>query len=429
MAYIEERNGSYRITVTTGRDIYGRKIRERTTYTPDPAMTPKKQQKALEDFARDFERKVLSGVAMDGHKVTLKDFSERWLSEYAEQRLQGRTLDGYRQELEDRILPALGHLKLAEIRPTTINAFVVSLGKDGARKDGKPGGLAKSTIVKTEAVLSSILQTATEWEVLDRNPCANVRIRAEEAADQIKYFSPDQAAAFLSFIEKPYMVKTKGHQRIDDTGKPYKVADYDSMKILPDQIRILFSVAIFSGLRKGELLALQWSDIDFDQDLIHVTKAVSVVKGEQIVKCPKTKTSNRTVSIPHFLTVRLHDLRQDQLRYRLSVGSYWQGEDWIFTQDNGKMMHYGTPAHAFRDTLLRYNEGKPEEQQLPLIPFHGLRHTSATILIANHSDIKTVQARLGHAEASTTMNIYAHALQETDRKAADTLENALVKQA
>lgn len=93
------------------------------------------------------------------------------------------------------------------------------------------------------------------------------------------------------------------------------------------------------------------------------------------------------------------------------------------------MMHYGTPAHTFHDTLLRYNEGKPENQQLPLIPFHGLRHTSATILIANHSDIKTIQSRLGHAEASTTMNIYAHALQESDQKAAAALENILVKQA
>ena len=92
-------------------------------------------------------------------------------------------------------------------------------------------------------------------------------------------------------------------------------------------------------------------------------------------------------------------------------------------------MNYSTPYHVFQDLLTRHNAGKPEDQQLPMIPFHGLRHTSATILIANHSDIKTVQARLGHAEASTTMNIYAHALQETDRKAAATLENVLIKQA
>lgn len=92
-------------------------------------------------------------------------------------------------------------------------------------------------------------------------------------------------------------------------------------------------------------------------------------------------------------------------------------------------MNYSTPYQALYDTLTRYNAGKKPEDQLPMIPLHGLRHTSATLLIASHQDIRTVSSRLGHAQASTTMNIYAHALQETDRKAADALENMLVKQA
>ena len=154
-----------------------------------------------------------------------------------------------------------------------------------------------------------------------------------------------------------------------------------------------------------------------------------MVGGKQIVKDPKTKSGIREINIPHFLTLRLKELKADQTRYRLSIGDRWQGEDWVFTQADGRMMNYSTPYSTFQDTLKRYNEGKPEEDQLPLIPFHGLRHTSATVLIANHADIKTVQNRLGHAEASTTMNIYAHALQETDKKAAALLENALVKQA
>lgn len=91
-------------------------------------------------------------------------------------------------------------------------------------------------------------------------------------------------------------------------------------------------------------------------------------------------------------------------------------------------MNYSTPYQAFQDTISRYNKDRPSEQQLPCIPFHGLRHTSATLLIASHQDIKTVSSRLGHAQPSTTMNIYAHALQESDRKAADALK-ALLRQA
>ena len=92
-------------------------------------------------------------------------------------------------------------------------------------------------------------------------------------------------------------------------------------------------------------------------------------------------------------------------------------------------MSYSTPYSAFQDTIARYNAGKKPADQLPVIPFHGLRHTSATLLIASHQDVRTVSSRLGHAQASTTMNIYAHQLKETDKKASDALENMLIKHA
>lgn len=429
MASIRERNGSYQITVSCGRDIYGKKLRETATFTPDPSLTPKKRQKAVEEFARQFEAQVRNGMVMDGRKLTLKEFTDRWVEEYAAQKLQPGTVEKYRAELETKVLPVLGHLKLSELRPHNLNAFFVSMTKDGARKDGKPGGYSKGSIAKTRNVLSSVLRTATEWEIIDRNPLDKVRPQAEEAAEKLKFFTPEQAAAFLDYIEKPYTIKTAGHRRTDDTGKEYTVGDYESTKEVPEQIRVLFILAIYAGLRKGELLALEWSDIDFEADTISVTKAVTVVAGEQITKAPKTKTSRRLVSIPHFLTLRLRELRRNRIKYRLSLGDYWQGAEWVFIQDNGKQMSYSTPYSAFQDTIARYNTGKPVAEQLPAIPFHGLRHTSATLLIASKQDVRTVSSRLGHAQASTTMNIYAHALQESDKKASTALENLLVKQA
>lgn len=429
MACIRERNGNYQITVYLGRDINGKKIRETTTFTPDPSLTPKRREKAVQEFARNFEAQIMSGIAMDGRKITLKQFVDRWKEESASQNLEPGTVERYMQELDGKVLPALGHLKLSELRPARINSFFLAMGKDGARKDGKPGGYSKGTILKTFNVLSSVLHTAVDWEVIERNPCDKVRIQAEDAADKIKFFTPEQAAIFLDYIEKPYVIKTKGHQRVDDTGKPYRVGDYESVKTMPAQFQVLFNLAIFTGLRKGELLALQWSDINFKTDTISITKAIGLVDGKPVCKSPKTKTSHRQVTIPRFLTYRLQDLRASQLRYRLSLGDYWEGEDWLFIQNNGKLMNYSTPYQVFQETLKRYNEGKPETEQLPLIPFHGLRHTSATLLIASHQDIKTIQARLGHAEASTTLNIYAHALQESDKKAADALESLLSSQA
>lgn len=433
MASIRERKGpegvSYQITVSCGRDINGKKLRETVTFVPDPALTPKKKEKAVEDFARDFEAKIKSGAAMDGRKVTLKEFSNRWLEEVAKQKLQPATVNKYREELQDKILPALGHLKLSELKPHNINAFFVGLTKDGARKDGKAGGYSKGSIAKTRNVLSSILRTAAEWEIIERNPCDKVRLQVEDCAERIKFFSPEQTALFLEYIEKPYTVKIGGHERTDDTGIKYRVGDYEIEKEIPEQIRVLLNMAVYTGLRKGELLALQWQDIDFKEDQIRVAKAVTLVDGKQIIKAPKTKTSNRTVSIPHSLTIRLQRLKSERLEYRFKLGQRWEGDSWLFIQENGKMMNYSTPYQALQDAISRYNADKKEDQRLPAIPFHGLRHTSATLLIAGKQDIKTVSRRLGHAQTSTTMNIYAHALEESDKKAASALETLLEKRA
>lgn len=427
MASIRERNGNYQITVSCGYDIKGKKLLETATFTPDPSLTPKKREKAVLEFAQQFETKVKNGLIMSGNKITLHEFSERWINEYAKINLAPGTVTKYQEELDAKILPALGHLKLTALKPHKVNAFFVSLTKDGVRKDGKPGGYSKASIMKTRNVLSSILRTATEWEIIDRNPCDAIRLQGVGAEEKVTFFTPKQVAVFLDYIEKPYTINVGGHKRIDDTGLSYTVGDYTITKSIPEQVKILFILAIYTGLRKGELLALQWDDINFGADIVQVSKAVTIVDGKPMCKAPKTKTSHRSVSIPHSLTERLADLKQSQDEFRAQVGDYWQGDNWIFTQDNGKMMNYSTPYQALQDTITRYNSNKPAHQQLPHIPFHGLRHTSATLLIASQQDMKTVSKRLGHAQTSTTMNIYAHALQESDRKAADALENLLEK--
>lgn len=245
----------------------------------------------------------------------------------------------------------------------------------------------------------------------------------------MKFFTTAQTIRFLDYIEQPYSTAVKGHQRIDDTGIPYTVADYKIEKMIPEQIRVLFNLAIYTGLRKAELLALQWSDIAFEKDTLCVSKAVTVVDGKQLCKEPKTKSSYRTVSIPHFLTLRLKKLQVAQMEDRLKLGQDWQGDNWVFTQANGKMMNYNTPYQALHDALTRYNTTAKNGEELPLIPFHGLRHTAASLLIASQVDVKTVSSRLGHAQTSTTLNIYTHALQEGDQKAVVALEEKLQKEA
>ena len=405
MASIRKRNGHYQITVSLGYDIYGKKLIETASFTPDPTRTEKQQERDLQQFARKFEEEVKSGIAQDGRRITFKAFSERWLSEYAVTNLQPGTVTKYTQELESKINPAIGHYKLSDLKPGILNFFFAGLAREGARKDGKPGGYSKASITKTRNVVSAILRTATEWELIDRNPCEKVKLSAGvETAEQIKFFTPEQAKTFLSYIEAPYSLKVSGHQRVDDTGIPYTVGDYEIHKEIPEQIRILFNLAIYTGLRKGEILALEFSDVDFEADTISITKAATIINGKQVCKQPKTKMSVRRITIPHDLTLRISALKQSREQFAADVSDFWQGKDWIFVQDNGQMMNYSTPYQALQDVLRRYNADKSSEDQLPTIPF------------------------LGHALTSTTLNIYIHALKESDHRAANAISSLLKEQ-
>ena len=429
MPSIRKRNGHYQITVSLGYDIYGKKLIETASFTPDPTRTEKQQESDLQQFARKFEEEVKSGIVQDGRRITSKAFSERWLTEYAATNLQPGTVTKYKQELESKINPAIGHYKLSDLKPGILNSFFAGLAREGARKDGKPGGYSKASITKTRNVVSAILRTATEWELIDRNPCEKVKLTAgAETAEQIKFFTPEQAKTFLFYIETPYSLKISSHQRVDDTGIPYTVGDYELHKEIPEQIRILFNLAVYTGLRKGEILALTFSDVNPDLDIISISKAATVVNGVQTCKQPKTKMSVRSITIPHSLTLRILVLRETREQFKTDVGSFWQGNDWIFVQDNGQMMNYSTPYQALQDVLRRYNADKPPEEQLPMIPFHGLRHTAATLLIAAGVDVRTISARLGHALTSTTLNIYIHALKESDHKAASAISRLLEEQ-
>lgn len=195
----------------------------------------------------------------------------------------------------------------------------------GQEKTASRAGIPKARLPRRKNTLSSVLSTAVEWELIEKNPLERVHFEAAPTAETLKFWTPEQCTAFLEFIEQPYQVTTKGHSRTDDTGIPYEVGDYTQTKELQEQLKVFIYLALFSGLRKGELLALEWADIDFEKDVVTVSKSVGYTKGEQFVKVPKTKHGFRKVAIPHFLTLRIKAMKTERLRYRLSVGDYWHG--------------------------------------------------------------------------------------------------------
>lgn len=401
MASIRKRGSSYQITVSNGRDLTGKQLIETATWLPDPEKTERQNRKALEKFVIEFEEKVKSGRYLDGEKITFQAFTERWLEEYAAMHLEATTIENYRFLLKTHILPFLGHLKLSRIQPAHLNRLYSDMLS--SRKDGREGGYSPATIKRCHAVASSMLETAVRWNVITENPCKKVRPpKQARNPDNIKFFTPEQAAAFLGELD----AETRSGQ-------------------IQLQHNIFFQLALFCGLRRGELIALRWPDIDFDMKTLTVNKSTAIVGGKKHQKATKNRASERMVSIPGHILEMLRHYRMEYCSYRLQIGSTWVGEEYLFIQWDGSQMYPSTPNSIMKKILGRYNAENPDP--LPEVTPHGLRHTSATLLISQNVDIKTVSSRLGHAQTSTTMNIYSHSLKKKDETAADALEQLLIQ--
>ncbi len=415
MASIRKRGKSYQITVSNGRDIHDKQILETTTWTPDPNKTEKQNQKALERFAIDFEDKVKSGKYLKGEKMTYQEYSALWLSEYAEKQMKRTFIERCENSLNNIILPAIGHLRLSEIQPLHLTKLYSELAEHGYTQNGKQKPYSARTIKRIHQIISSNLNTAVYWQLIESNPCQRVKPPKVEKQADVKHFTLEQTQAFLNQLDTPYTVAHWGRTKKDgsESKKHYET------KEIPLQFKALFHLAIFGGFRRRELIALTWDDIDFQSHTVTVTKASARTKDGIITKAPKTFSSNRTVTLPAHTINLIRKYKAEQQRYRLSLGTYWKGSNYLFIQDDGKQMDISTPNKVFKKVIRIYNE--THEDKLPEITLHGLRHTSATLLIAQNVDVKTVSSRLGHSETSTTMDIYAHALQKQDELAAESL--------
>lgn len=376
MASIRKRGKSYQITVSNGRDIHDKQILETATWTPDPNKTEKQNQKALERFAIDFEDKVKSGKYLKGEKMTYQEYSALWLSEYAEKQMERTSIERCENSLNNIILPAIGHLRLSEIQPLHLTKLYSELVEHGYTQNGKQKPYSARTIKRIHQIISSSLNTAVYWQLIESNPCQRVKPPKVEKQADVKHFTLEQTQAFLNQLDTPYTVAHWGRTKKDgsESKKHYET------KEIPLQFKALFHLAIFGGFRRGELIALTWDDIDFQSHTVTVTKASARTKDGIITKAPKTFSSNRTVTLPAHTINLIRKYKAEQQRYRLSLGTYWKGSNYLFIQDDGKQMDISTPNKVFKKVIRIYNE--THEDKLPKITLHGLRHSHASLLIS-----------------------------------------------
>ena len=425
MASIRKRGESYQITVSNGRRADGSQIIETTTWSPDPYKTAKQNEKALQQFAIEFEEQVKAGKSLDGSRMTVEQFAELWLKD-GQAGLEENTKWKHEHYLVKHILPAIGHLKMSQVKTKHIVDLLNDLSK--SRKDKRKGGYSRSTIQNVKNVCSSMYNTAIDWQVVEENPCTHVKVPNVWEPEKENFFSAEQTLIFLDYIEKDYTSTHSEHDCLHPNGSIYHVAEYKEMHSIPTQLKVLYNLAVYCGLRRGELIGLTWDAIDFKNNTITIKQATVQVNGAAITKGPKTKKGYRIVAVPLDIMDMIRKYRKEYLEYQLAVGSFWEGNgSHVFIQANGNQMYPDTPTKAIKKIIRRYNKEHPDDP-LPEVTLHGLRHTNATLSLISGTDIKAISERLGHSKTSTTMDIYAHALKKADREAADNLANYLKSQ-
>lgn len=184
----------------------------------------------------------------------------------------------------------------------------------------------------------------------------------------------------------------------------------------PLKYQALYTLILYTGMRREEACGLEWTDIDFENNLIDINKASIYIAGKGVFDDDtKNKSSKRIIKVPASAMELLRAYKAAQAEERLKLGDRWENSGKVFTSWNGKPIHPSTVTNHFRTIIQKNN--------LPPVTVHGLRHTNATLMIYNGTNIKTVSARLGHSDVSTTSDIYAHAIKTADEMAAEALED------
>ena len=389
MASIRKRGNSYLLVVSMGYDLAGRRRKARQkTVRPPVGLTPKQREKWLDEQATLFEmecREVPETVKRD---MTLAEYTELWLRDVAPGKLAVSTLVREKQDV-NRFLPYLGQYKLKELRPEHFRKLYVKLRKAKNLNNGKP--LSEATVEGVHACLCGILSDAMEGGFLDHNPAWRT-YRYSGTRKEIRVADAETTRRIIAALEQ------------------------ESLKY-----ETYFKLIIATGMRRGECCGLQWGDINYDERSIHICRNVVKVSHEEIVvKPPKTKAGNRYV----YFTQEMETLLREHYKncaYETATYDHRKltDEDFVFRRREAELPMTPT-TFTFRFKQILKKNGLPENLNV-----HSLRHTTASLLIANGTDVATVAGLLGHSQVSTTLDIYTHSFDKNKKAASKTLQKGL----
>ncbi len=344
-----------------------------------------KTQKAVREKLQIALQEKQQGIVLTGTATqTLAQFLTDWLENSQKQNVRPRTYERYEEIVRLHIIPVLGRHRLQKLSAQHVQAFYTKKLNEG---------LSASTVGVFHNVLHKALETATKWGLVPRNVCSLVS-PPHAAEFEIKPLTVEQVHRLL--------IAARGHRQ-----------------------EALFSLALATGMRRGEILGLKWQDINFATGTLQIrrilTRVPTRMPGKGYVEAePKTQKSRRNIVVASFALESLKQHQQRQLAAKELAGEMWQAHDYVFCTSLGTHLN---PTKDVLDPL----KALLKKAGLPDIRFHDLRHSTATLLLSEGVHPKVVQELLGHNNISMTMDVYSHVLPGMQQDAISRLNTTLAK--
>lgn len=341
-----------------------------------------------EKLLTELVKRSNDGFRTPADKITFGEYvTERWLPLQAA-RLRPSTFDSYRKNLELHVIPAIGRIPLQRLEPEDLDTLYAKLLGSG-RRDGK-GGLSVKTVRSIHLVIHKALKDALRKGSVVRNvaDAADPPKLSSAKRPEIKVWTAEELRAFLDLI---------GSHRLHPA----------------------FHLSSHTGMRRGEILGLRWSDVDFDAARLSVRHAVISVDYKIHLSDVKTGSGRRTIDLDDETLAVLRRWRKQQAEERLAIGGARRTDDLVFCHPDGRPIHPDVFSQVFDRAVARSG--------LPVITLHDLRHTHATLLLKAGVPVKVVSERLGHASPAFTMSVYQHVIPGMQAEAAAIFAQAIAQ--
>lgn len=448
MATIKKQGRGYKISVSCGYGLDGKQIRQHMTWVPDQGMTPRQTEKELQRQAVLFEEAVKHGKSSANGNIRFDAFCKIFLDDYARLYLKAKTVDGYEKHLQ-KIMPGIGHFKLKDIRPAHVASLYKNLQEDGMREQSKATATCKinfsawmkdnqtcmAQISKAHQISVGALRRCKEGQPISIKNATLLAAIIGKPLETVFAVHRDMtplspvtihtyhrvlSAVFFRAVKWGYIPENPA-ARADLPSLAGRHASYlddaDARRLLellqdePIKWRAVVSFDLMSGLRRGELLGLRWDDVDLDGQQLFVRQTWNYIQARGCyADTPKNRSSERPLRISRTAVCILLEYKTWQDQQRSLMGDAWMDRDGrIFTRDDGQPM--------FPDSITQWFHKFVQRHGLPDVHIHSLRHTYASLMIADGTPLVVVSHNLGHAQVSTTSNIYSHVIASAEAQA------------